>query len=278
MPPKKVVVKLDPMKIDAFTKLGKPVPESLKVYGVRKKGTEPVRVAKREKKTKPVVKIDPKTYGAGTSRRFQLPVPQNLKVLGVRKTTKQPLPMKPRPTRDPNIISTSRRKSKPIKDAKTIPQQIIRQNLIEGGVSENQRLRQMLISGEADMTSSSTITSQSAGVLSRNIMGGAPTIRGDTSTLTTDKRRRAVIRQKTQNLDINNPKDLTFLEKRERQRLRNKNLEKITTGKTLDIKYYGKERKGKVIKVIKYVGGRATRVSMEVDGLGVKNVDIKNIM
>ena len=172
------------------------------------------------------------------------------------------------------------KKSKPIKNARTIPQQIARKNLVEGS-SENQRLRQMLISGDSvakEMGPASSITSQSAGILSRNIMGAAPTRRGDDYRTSTDKRRRKVIRQKTKKLDINNPKDLTFLEKNERQRMRNANLTKITTGKTLDLKYYGKERKGKVVKVVKYVGGRPTRVSMDIEGMGIKNVDIKNIM
>jgi hypothetical protein len=83
-PKKKVVVKLDPSKIGAFTKLGKPVPKGkIKVYGVKKTTT---------KKSAPIQKV----------------------------STKAKAP----------------RKSKPVKDAKTIPQKIAREEL-KGATKKN---------------------------------------------------------------------------------------------------------------------------------------------
>ena len=62
-PKKKVVVKLDPSKIGAFTKLGKPVPKGkIKVYGVKKSTARPAPIQKVSTKAKAPRKSKPVKY------------------------------------------------------------------------------------------------------------------------------------------------------------------------------------------------------------------------
>jgi hypothetical protein len=174
-----------------------------------------------------------------------------------------------------------RHKGEPKRNAKTIPQRIARKELIAGGGKEARR--RALIAGGGDdpvmMGGGGAMPStKSAGVLPRNVRGSAPTRRGDASAGAKDKRTREAKRQTKKKLDVKDPKDLKFLEKKERERVRGEKSSKVKKGEKVRFKYYGKEREGTILEV-NMRKGVPRSMTIDVVGLGRKdNVDIKNIL
>jgi len=170
-----------------------------------------------------------------------------------------------------------RHKGEPKRNAKTIPQRIARKELIAGGGKA--KLREQLKAGEPLLLGGGAMPStKSAGVLARNVRGSAPTRRGDASAGAKDKRTREAKRQTKKKLDIKDPKDLKFLEKKERERVRGEKSSKVKKGEKVRFKYYGKEREGTILEV-NMRKGVPRSMTIDVVGLGRKdNVDIKNIL
>ena len=175
----------------------------------------------------------------------------------------------------------ARKKGVPVKDEKTVPQKVARKELIAGGGKEARR--RALISGGSDdpvmagQGAALPRSTKSAGVLTRNVRGSAPTRRGDKSAGAKDKRTIDFKRQEKSKLDIKDPKDRKFLEKKERERMRGEKSGKAKVGAKVKFMYYKKEREGKIVD-IKMKKGVPRQMSVDVVGMGRINTDIKNII
>ena len=141
-----------------------------------------------------------------------------------------------------------RRKSKPTKDAKTIPQKIARKELIAGGGKA--KLREQLKAGEPLLLGGGGAmpSTKSAGVLARNVRGVAPTRRGDAK-VKVDARTRQGKRQKRGKLDLKNKEDLAFLRRNERDRMRMEKGGGLKVGQEVSGMFYGKKRTGKIKEI-----------------------------
>lgn len=175
------------------------------------------------------------------------------------------------------MYGAQRRKSKPVKDAKTIPQKIARKELVEGGGKEARR-RALIAGDDPIMAGGGAMPStKSSGVLARNVRGSAPTRRGDISAGAKDKRTVDFKRQQKNKLDLKDSKDIQFLKKKERERLRGTKSSKAKVGAKVKFMYYKKEREGKIVD-IKMKKGVPRQMSVDVIGMGRINTDIKNII
>jgi hypothetical protein len=181
----------------------------------------------------------------------------------------------------------ARRKKEPKQNAKTIPQQIARRELITGGSAEaisgraTASARRQLIAGGMDAGGGGgSRTMVSAGVLPRNVRGGAIT-RAREQKVKVDKRTRLGRLQKT-GVDVSKEKDVRKLGKIQMSKDRQKKIEGLSVGDKVKFNYYGKEREGTIKKISAPKGGFLKNVMIQSDIFKtsdkIKTINAKNIL
>ena len=161
-----------------------------------------------------------------------------------------------------------RRKGRPKKNAKTIPQKVARKELIMGGSAEAKagiekaRKKRQLIAGKSMVEEKAPVSMKSAGVLRRNIRGGA--VLREAEKVKVDKRTRGA-KQSKQGVDIKKDSDLRRLAKVEKSRISETKISKLKVGDKVKFKYYGKEREGVVAKIPSKRGGFQKDIEIKSD-------------
>ena len=169
----------------------------------------------------------------------------------------------------------ARKQDAPKKNAKTIPQKIARKELIEGGVAEKERKRKALIEGKsAGGGAIPQVASRQAGVLARNVRGEAPTRRGDQKEKVNKSTRQG--KRKGKKVDVKDPKDLKFLADKEKDRVKTEKTKDLKVGDTITAMYYGKERTGKIVKLLKQAGV-VRNAMLDIPGLGERKINTRTI-
>jgi len=196
----------------------------------------------------------------------------------------------------------ARKKNVPVKDAKTIPQKIARQELVTGkktsvgalgapaGTAVIRNPPPGMTKIPVDMLKREIGLGIKRGnvtvrkkvqpgktMLARNVRGDAPTRRGDVSAGAKDKRTVDFKRQQKSKIDVKDAKDREFLKKKERERERGTKASKAKVGAKVKFMYYKKEREGKIVD-IKMKKGVPRQMSVDVVGMGRINTDVKNII
>jgi hypothetical protein len=164
----------------------------------------------------------------------------------------------------------ARKKGDPKQNAKTIPQRIARKELIEGGSAEARsgiakaQARRNLIAGVGGAGGGAMPSTKSAGVLGRNVRGGAVT-RAREQKVKVDKRTAQGKRQARGKIDIKKKADREFLMRNERDRMRAEKGKGLRVGQEVSGMYYGKKRTGKIksIEVKKGINRSVTIVDSE---------------